>query len=139
MSGRSRQETPSTAFSRSPLSLPAGPGRTGDRGSRPWSPGSGRPFGYPAAAAEPTANSLDAIVRLYQQNAQKWETTLANYAQTLFWLLAAIEMSYAAIRLAFRGADVSEWMAELVNQILFIGFFLALLGQFKRLGQGHCR
>ena len=81
----------------------------------------------PAAAAEPTANSLDAIVKLYQQNAQKWETTLANYAQTLFWLLAAIEMSYAAIRLAFRGADISEWMAELVNQILFIGFFLALL------------
>ncbi|MBJ7533609.1 P-type conjugative transfer protein TrbL [Rhodomicrobium vannielii ATCC 17100] len=81
----------------------------------------------PAAAAEPTTNALDGIVRLYQQNAQKWEATLATYAQTLFWLLAAIEMSYAAIRLAFRGADVSEWMAELVNQILFIGFFLALL------------
>ena len=26
-----------------------------------------------------------------------------------------------------RGADVSEWLAEIVNQILFIGFFLALL------------
>ncbi|MBI4723826.1 MAG: P-type conjugative transfer protein TrbL [Rhodomicrobium sp.] len=81
----------------------------------------------PAAAAVPTANSLDGIVRLYQENAQKWEATLSNYALTLFWLLAAIEMTYAAIRLAFRGADFGEWMAELVNQILFIGFFLALL------------
>ena len=83
--------------------------------------------GGPAVAAEATTNALDAIVQLYQQKAQSWESTLSNYAQTLFWLLAAIEMSYAAIRLAFRGADVSEWMAELVNQILFIGFFLALL------------
>jgi type IV secretion system protein TrbL len=36
-------------------------------------------------------------------------------------------MTYAGIRLAVRGADFSEWAAELVNQILFIGFFAALL------------
>ncbi len=31
------------------------------------------------------------------------------------------------IRLTLKGADFGEWAAELVNQILFIGFFLALL------------
>ena len=83
--------------------------------------------GDAAQAAEPTANSLDTIVQLYQQKAQSWESTLSNYAKTLFWLLATIEMTYAAIRLAVRGADFGEWAAELVNQILFIGFFAALL------------
>jgi type IV secretion system protein TrbL len=45
----------------------------------------------------------------------------------LFWLLATIEFVWAGLRLALRGADFGEWVAEVVNQILFIGFFLTLL------------
>lgn len=73
------------------------------------------------------ADSLDKIVILYRDNAAAWQTTLATLALRLFLILAAIEFAYTAIRLAFRGADLSEWMAELLNQVLFIGFFLTLL------------
>ena len=52
-----------------------------------------------------------------------------------FGILALIEVAWAAFRLAFRGADVSEWLAEIVNQILFLGFFLALLENSVTWGQ----
>ena len=80
-----------------------------------------------ALAQVPPDNTLDTIVRLYQENASAWEATLQGFALRLFWLLAGIEFTWAAIRLALRGADFGEWVAELANQILFIGFFLALL------------
>ena len=80
-----------------------------------------------ACAAEVANNSLDKIVTLYRDKASSWETALRNYALTLFFLLAAIEFAVSAIRLALRGCDASEWLAELVNQVLFLGFFLALL------------
>jgi type IV secretion system protein TrbL len=81
----------------------------------------------PSQAAEPTANALDKIVTVYQQNASKWESTLSNYALTLFWILAAIEFGVWAIGIAFRNVDLGEFLGELTKQILFIGFFLALL------------
>ena len=80
-----------------------------------------------AIAAEPATNSLDSIITLYKQNASKWESTLAAYALTLFWILVAIDLTLTGIRLAAKGAEFGEWAGELVNQILFIGFFLALL------------
>ena len=80
-----------------------------------------------ASAAETTSNSLDTIVQRYQQAAQSWESTLKTYAQTLFWLLATIEITLAGIRLVLKGSDFGEWASELVNQILYIGFFAALL------------
>jgi type IV secretion system protein TrbL len=72
-------------------------------------------------------NVLDAIVLQFQTQAAGWESTLASLARQTFGILAAIELAWAAFRLAFRGADVSEWLAEIVNQILFLGFFLAML------------
>ena len=80
-----------------------------------------------ACAAEVANNSLDKIVTLYRDKASSWETALRNYALTLFFLLATIEFVVSVIRLAIRGSDASEWLAELVNQVLFLGFFLALL------------
>ena len=80
-----------------------------------------------AIAAETTTNSLDLIINLYKQNASKWESTLSTYALTLFWILAAIDLTLTGIRLAVKGAEFGEWAAELVNQILFIGFFLVVL------------
>ena len=82
------------------------------------------------AAVEPAGaqdNSLDRIVELYRGNARHWEATLAGFALTLFWILATIEFTWAAIQLAFRGADLGEWLSTLVNQVLFIGFFASLL------------
>jgi type IV secretion system protein TrbL len=78
----------------------------------------------PATSAD---NSLDQITSLYRNCARQWEATLGGFALRLFWLLAAIEFAWTAIRLAFRNADFSEWLGELVNQIFFLGLFLALL------------
>ncbi len=75
----------------------------------------------------PATNSFDSIINLYRQNAAKWEATLANYALTLFWILVAIDLTLTGIRLAVKGAEFGEWASELVSQILFIGFFFALL------------
>jgi type IV secretion system protein TrbL len=70
---------------------------------------------------------LDQIVTQFQSQSATWENTLRSLALGTFGLLAVIELAAAAIRLAFRGADFSEWLAEVVNQILYLGFFLALL------------
>jgi type IV secretion system protein TrbL len=80
---------------------------------------------HPACAQ--SANTLDQIVDQFQSRSAGWEATLRSFALSSFGILASIELAWAAFRLAFRGSDVSEWLAEIVNQILFIGFFLALL------------
>lgn len=80
-----------------------------------------------APAQAQSAHVLDSIVSQFQSQAAGWEGTLSSLALETFGILAVIELAWAAFRLAFRGADVSEWLAEIVNQILFLGFFLALL------------
>lgn len=89
----------------------------------------------PAVANAQTANVLDQIVVEFHSRSAGWEATLQTFAKGTFGILAAIELAWAAFRLAFRGADVSEWLAELVNQILFLGFFFALLENSVTWGQ----
>ena len=74
-----------------------------------------------------SADVLDQIVTQFQTQSATWEHTLQSLALETFGLLATIELAAAAIRLAFRGADFSEWLAEVVNQVLYLCFFLALL------------
>jgi type IV secretion system protein TrbL len=82
-----------------------------------------------------TAGTLDQIVTEFQTRSAGWEATLRSFALNTFAILATIEFACAAIRLAFRGADVGEWLAEIVNQIFFLGFFLALLQNSVTWGQ----
>jgi type IV secretion system protein TrbL len=82
-----------------------------------------------------SVNVLDQIVTEFKTRAAGWEGTLRSFAMATFGILATIELAWAAIRLAFRGSDVSEWLAEIVNQILFLGFFLALLENSVTWGQ----
>lgn len=70
---------------------------------------------------------LDSIVDGYKTHSHGWESTLRQYATSLFWILAGIEFTWTGIRLALRGADFSEWLAELTNLVLFIGFFFSLV------------
>jgi type IV secretion system protein TrbL len=72
-------------------------------------------------------NALDCVLSTFQTATRGWEVKLAQLAFRLFWILALIEFAWAAIALALRGADVAEWMSSLLNQILFLGFFAALL------------
>jgi type IV secretion system protein TrbL len=80
---------------------------------------------FPAHAQ--SVNVLDGIISQFQAQAAGWQSTLTSLALQTFGILAVIELAWAGFRLAFRGADVSEWMVEILNQILFLGFFLALL------------
>jgi type IV secretion system protein TrbL len=82
-----------------------------------------------------SVNVLDQIVTEFKIRSAGWEGTLRSFAMGTFGILATIELAWAAIRLAFRRSDVSEWLAEIVNQILFLGFFLALLENSVTWGQ----
>ena len=75
----------------------------------------------------PPQGTLDQIVLLYRNSVPAIEASLSTYAIRLFWILALAEFTYAGIQLAFRKADMLEWLASLMNQVLFIGFFFSLL------------
>ena len=87
-----------------------------------------------SAHAQSTA-VLDQMVNQFKNLSAGWEATLRSFALNTFGILATIELAWASIRLALRGSDFSEWLAELVNQILFLGFFLALLENSVTWGQ----
>lgn len=74
-----------------------------------------------------SVNVLDQIVIQFKNQSVGCQSALQSFAVNTFGILALIELAWAGIRLAFRGADMSEWLAEIVNQILFLGFFFALL------------
>lgn len=68
-------------------------------------------------------NVLDRVPELYESAAEKWQAPLEAAATRLFWLLASIEFAWAAAMLVMRNASGSEFLATVVNQIMFIGFF----------------
>ena len=85
-----------------------------------------------AAMAAPAAfaaenNSFDRIIDLYRNGAENWEGPLLNIAKSLFGILVGIEFSWAMIRTAMKGGDMADFMAEIVNQVMYIGFFTFLL------------
>ena len=97
---------------------------------------SAKPLALPAAvgfllmaqsARAQTTGTLDGIVTSFQTISTGWEGPLRTYALGTFGLLSLISLALAGFKLAFRNADLSEWLAELVNQILYLGFFLLLL------------
>lgn len=79
------------------------------------------------AHAQAAGAVLDQIVGQFQTRSAGWSGVLRTFALHTFGILAGIELAWAAFMLAFRNADASEWLAEIVNQIFFLGFFLALL------------
>ena len=80
-----------------------------------------------STAQAQTANVLDQIVAQFRTQSAGWEAALTAFALNTFAILAALEMAWAAFKLAFRAADLGEWLAEIVNQFFFLGFFFLLL------------
>jgi type IV secretion system protein TrbL len=81
-----------------------------------------------AALAQQSADQdAQSILHAFTAVTQQWVQPLTAEATRLFWILAELEFCWLGIRLALRGADIQEWAAELVNVILFIGLFYALL------------
>ena len=81
----------------------------------------------PAQAQMDPGTTVSRIVHVFRDNVSQWETPLKNYALGLFWALAGLEFTWSAIKLVLKNADLSEFLAELVNRVLYIGFFLTLL------------
>lgn len=84
-------------------------------------------FLLPEAHAQAATSFLDKMIDTYQSKTMAWEGILRNFALRLFWILAAIEFSWNAIKLALKGADFTDFLAEILNRVLYIGFFLTLL------------
>jgi len=80
----------------------------------------------PAAFAAEN-NSFDRIVDLYRNGAENWEGPLLTIARRLFGLLVLCEFAWAMIRQVLKGSDLAEFAGEIVNQIMYIGFFLFLM------------
>ncbi|TAU79689.1 P-type conjugative transfer protein TrbL (plasmid) [Rhizobium leguminosarum] len=59
--------------------------------------------------------------------AKDWESTVSRAAQSLFWILAGIEIGIAAVWLALQAASLDSWFAELVRRIMFVGLFAFIL------------
>jgi type IV secretion system protein TrbL len=81
-----------------------------------------------AQAMDPKVTTEN-LLQYFKDNMTSWEPVLRGYAIRIFWLLAGIEFTWTAIKLAFKGADLSEFLAELVSQIIYIGFYYLLLTQ----------
>lgn len=79
------------------------------------------------AASGARADVFDTITTSYQGATTGWFSALQGYAQTLFWLLAAIELAWAGITWALEKDNMSSFTAALVKKIMGIGFFYALL------------
>ncbi|MFZ2316063.1 MAG: P-type conjugative transfer protein TrbL [Gammaproteobacteria bacterium] len=73
------------------------------------------------------SGSLTGLLDLVKQQSLKWDVKLRVYANTLFWLLAVIQLVWTFMPLVFRQADMGEIVGELVRFIMIIGFFYALL------------
>ena len=79
----------------------------------------------PALAQSPLV--LDQVVSQFQSTAAGWQGTLRSFALNTFYILATIELAWSIARLALGRADFSQWLGEVVRQVMFLGFFLALL------------
>lgn len=84
-------------------------------------------FSAPALSAVPTDNALNQIVTAYQTASSNWETVIKGYAYRLFWLLVAIDFSWGAIKIALEKSEFENFWAFLINRVMVIGFFLALI------------
>lgn len=82
---------------------------------------------YAPSAWAADSGSFDRITDLYKNGAASWEGVLLDYARGLFALLVTIEIAWTMIRLTMKNADFSEFAAEVVNRMMFVGFFGWLL------------
>ncbi|GLR55170.1 P-type conjugative transfer protein TrbL [Shinella yambaruensis] len=76
--------------------------------------------------SEPSTSANSLIERI-EDTANGWADTLREYARTLFWMLALIQLVFTFIPMVLKGADFGEIVGDLVRFILVIGFFAALL------------
>lgn len=66
---------------------------------------------------------LNDMVNTFETQARGWSASLTTIGRDIFAVLATIEFSMAMIRLLTGRPDMSEVVAALINEILYLGFF----------------
>jgi len=84
-------------------------------------------FMVPTAWAQFAPTTPGDILSQYHAAAATWETTVFGYAQTCFYLLAVIELSWTFLELFLQQADLQAWMFGFMRSIMAIIAFYALL------------
>ena len=88
-------------------------------------------FACPAAAQTAPVSVdvpiIDDILSQFKTQFGSIQSTLADYAMRLFWLLAGIEFVWAMILIGLRQPSLDEISAALISQIMFIGMGAAIL------------
>lgn len=75
------------------------------------------------AAPDASAQAIDQVVQSFETAAGGWYAVLLGFAQRLFGILATITLAWAAIKWVMQGDDIKALMAQLVKQIVSLGFF----------------
>lgn len=70
---------------------------------------------------------LDNIANSYKSAAIGWASVMLGYANKLFSMLAAIEIAWCAIVWALTKSTIEDLMASLLQKIIGIGMFYAIL------------
>jgi len=64
----------------------------------------------------PTAGALDTIKNTFRDNAGAWVSILQSYATRVFWILAAIDITWMAILLILSRGDITDFAAQTVRK-----------------------
>jgi len=79
------------------------------------------------AQADAGGGQLTDLMQLLLDSAHSWDGKLRNYALTMFWGLAAIQLVWTFVPLVMKQADFGEIVGELAKYVIVTGFFLFLL------------
>lgn len=63
----------------------------------------------------------------YYQASTQWVSALQGITTSLFWSLAAIDLTWTCITLVLQHSELQGWMAGFIRKLLTIGFFAVLL------------
>ena len=74
-----------------------------------------------------TIAAVDQILTEFKTRTGGWQASLRNSALLTFGGLAGIQFAWSMIRAAFNKHDISEWLGELTNQAIYLGFFSFML------------
>lgn len=88
----------------------------------------------PVIAHAQNARIVDQITQAFQTRTNGWEATLQGVARRTFFELAAVEFTWAMMRLAFQRASFDEIIAAVFNEIMFIGLFFWILESMGTIG-----
>ena len=88
-----------------------------------------------AASLDDGGGTLDEMMNKFEAKTDSIATTFIIAARRLFWILAVIQFTWAAIQLGLKGElSLTSFTQTVVREIMFIGFFFWLLNNYANLG-----